>query len=59
MKPDGGCIADAPMLSVTVRTALAEQQYVDDGFQCSVKDKPYLVRTAINDVLTQLESYTK
>lgn len=57
--PDGGCIADAAMLSVTVQTALATQQYVDLGFQCSVKDKPYLQRIAITDVLTKLESFAK
>lgn len=59
VKADGACIADAPMLSVTVQTTLATQQYVDDGFQCSVKDKPYLQRTAINDVLRMLEGYAK
>jgi hypothetical protein len=57
--PDGGCIVDAPMLSVTMTTALASQQYVDNGFQCSVKDKPYLLRTAIDDVLNQLDTLAK
>lgn len=59
VKPDFGCLADAPMLTVTVRTATAEQQYVDDKFQCHVPDKPYLRRSAIDDVLKKLETFTK
>lgn len=56
--PTGGCIADAAMLTVSVRTPLGAQDYVDDGFQCEVKDRPLLDRGAINQTLDRLDSFT-
>ena len=56
--PNGGCIADASMLSVTVKTPLGSQDYVDDGFQCQVKDKPLLDRGTIYQVIDRLNTLT-
>jgi hypothetical protein len=53
--PDGACIVDAPMLSVTATTPLGSQQYVDSGFQCTITDKPLLDRSAIDQALDALD----
>jgi hypothetical protein len=57
VKMGGGCITDSPVLSVTVTTSLGQQQYIDDGSQCSQPDKPNLDRGAINDVLTRFDTF--
>jgi hypothetical protein len=59
VKAENGCITDVPMLSVTVKTALAEQKYVDDGFNCQVKDGPFLSRTVVTDTMNKFETYAK
>lgn len=51
IKPTGGCIADASMLTVDVSNPYGSQQYVDDGFQCSVMDKPFIERGTIQSAL--------
>jgi hypothetical protein len=56
VKPTGSCIADASMLTVSITTPLGAQDYVDDGFQCAVKDKPLLDRQALNQVLDRLNT---
>ena len=56
--PTGACIADASMLTVSVSTPLGAQDYVDDGFQCEVKDRPLLDRGAISQTLERLDSFT-
>ena len=58
VSPNGACIADASMLSVNVTTPLGSQEYVDDGFQCQVKDKPLLDRGTIYQVLERLNTLT-
>ena len=55
VKADNGCITDVPMLSVTVKTALAEQKYVDDGFPCQVKDGPFLSRTTVTETMNKFD----
>lgn len=59
VKADNGCITDVPMLSVTVKTALAEQKYVDDGFPCQVKDGPFLSRTTVTETMNKFDPYAK
>lgn len=59
VKAENGCITDVPMLSVTVKTALGEQGYVDDGFPCQVKDRPFLSRTVITDTMNKFDPYAK
>ena len=54
VKATGSCIADAPMLTVNVTNPRGSQDYVDDGYQCTVKDKPYLDRGAIDQVLSSM-----
>lgn len=56
--PNGGCIADASMLTVKATTPLGAQDYVDDGFQCQVKDKPLLDRGTISQVLDRFDELT-
>lgn len=58
VKPTGFCIADASMLTVKAATPLGTQDYVDDGFQCQVKDKPLLDRGTIYQVLTRFDQLT-
>lgn len=58
VSPDGGCIADASMLSIRVTTPIGAQDYVDDGFQCQVKDKPLLDRGTIYQVIERLNTLT-
>ena len=58
VSPDGGCIADAPMLTLSVITPLGSQAYVDDGFQCEVKDRPFIERGALNQTLDRLDTFT-
>lgn len=58
IKPTGYCIADASLLTVKVTTPLGTQDYVDDGFQCQIKDKPLLDRGTINQVLDRFDDLT-
>lgn len=58
VSPDGGCIADASMLTLRVTTPLGTQDYVDDGFQCEVKDRPFIERGALNQTLDRLDTFT-
>lgn len=58
VKPDGGCIADASMLTLNVTTPLGAQDYVDDGFQCQVTDKPLLDRGTLFGVIDRLNKLT-
>jgi hypothetical protein len=59
VKSVDACLADAPMLTVTVKTATASQAYIDDGFSCSIKDKPFLARSAISEAMSKLDTLTK
>lgn len=59
VKAPDACITDVPMLTVTVKTATASQVYADDGFPCQVKDKPFLSRATIGEVMSQLDTLTK
>jgi hypothetical protein len=54
VKADGACIADASLLTVTVTNPLGSQKYIDDGFQCTIMDKPLLDRGAIQQVIDRL-----
>lgn len=54
VKPDGACITDSPLLTVTVTTPVATQDYVDSGSQCTTSGKPLLTRDAIQGALDQL-----
>lgn len=51
VKPNGYCIADASLLTIDTTNPLGSQQYIDDGYQCNVKDKPLLDRGAIAAVI--------
>lgn len=56
VKPDGACITDSPILTVTVTTPVATQEYVDSGSQCSTSSKPLLTRDAIQGSLDKLNT---
>lgn len=58
VKAADACITDVPMLSVTVKTLAASQVYVDDGFSCHIKDKPFLSRGTIGQVMNKLDGLT-
>jgi hypothetical protein len=58
VKSDGGCVADAPFLYLTVATATAEQKYVDDLDSCSVTGLPLVARTALQNLLDKLAPLT-
>ncbi|MBL9006039.1 MAG: hypothetical protein JNJ46_17425 [Myxococcales bacterium] len=59
VKPPDACITDVPMLTVLVETSTTVQSYADDGFPCQVKDKPFLSRSVISDVMGKLDTLTK
>ena len=54
----GGCITDASMLTLRITTPLGAQDYVDDGFQCEIKDRPFIDRGALNQTLDRLDTFT-
>ena len=56
VKPDGACITDSSILTVTVTTPVATQDYVDSGSQCSTSSKPLLTRDAIQGSLDKLNT---
>ncbi len=58
VKANGSCIADAAMLTLSITTPLGSQDYVDDGFQCEVKDRPLIERGALNQTLDRLDTFT-
>jgi hypothetical protein len=55
IKRSNVCIADAPVLSVTIKGPRGEKKYVDESAQCAILDTPLLDRGAIEKVLSRFD----